>query len=622
MGGQLLSGNTLVDGRVEIQCKRGHIFRPLISNLLRKRKPTWCPEQPCLGERISKSKVDPIKEQLIGNLEAAIVKNGGRWVDGDYINNRTEIYIDCGKGHKRVPIKPQSILAGSWCRECDPTKRSKEEILLELKALAVDRNGELLSDKYIDAKSKLVWKCNQCGSEWQASPDSVKGGGSWCPSCNSGVALDGDVYEKRAMRAVSEVGGTFQKLERRKESATKSTIYVHYICEVGHTNIVRLYTLEQGHGCNTCNLRGVSETICRAVFEHLFEVPFPKTKPDWLINDIGNKLELDGYSQELGLAFEYQGQQHYEFLPFFHKSREDFETRLSWDEYKRQQCQHQGVQLLEIPYWIDLGEIQDFIIARLSKTLRNLIKNKSELDVSTVQTGRQDELNRLRCIATNRGGRLISEVYFNSQSPLLWHCGNDKHPPWTAVPGSIVQGTWCRQCANEELSQKRRTPITVIDELLAVRQWQLLEVQSDSVPIKYLVKCGNNHQFTTDLGRLKKPLGCQKCGKLITGRKYALSIEALAEAANLKSGTLISKHYINNRQKMIWRCGHQHYWQATANNILQAKSWCPVCSSKKRSLSIERVKELIQAEEALFQQLNTQLSHAYHIQEAIRESFG
>ena len=46
---------------------------------------------------------------------------------------------------------------------------------------------------------------------------------------------------------------------------------------------------------------GISEKICRKYFEYLFNKPFNRIRPSWL-----SELELDGYNEELNIAFEYQ----------------------------------------------------------------------------------------------------------------------------------------------------------------------------------------------------------------------------------------------------------------------------------------------------------------------------
>ena len=62
------------------------------------------------------------------------------------------------------------------------------------------------------------------------------------------------------------------------------------------------------------------EIECRRVLEHLFRRPFNKSRPDFLRNPVtgGNfNLELDCYNRDLRLAVEYNGAQHYKYIPYF-----------------------------------------------------------------------------------------------------------------------------------------------------------------------------------------------------------------------------------------------------------------------------------------------------------------
>ncbi|XP_026331166.1 uncharacterized protein LOC113238558 [Hyposmocoma kahamanoa] len=67
------------------------------------------------------------------------------------------------------------------------------------------------------------------------------------------------------------------------------------------------------------------EKICVAHLEERFPGrKFPKHKTlRWLTNpETGRHLELDCYNEELRLAVEYNGRQHYEFVPDMHESEE------------------------------------------------------------------------------------------------------------------------------------------------------------------------------------------------------------------------------------------------------------------------------------------------------------
>ena len=70
-------------------------------------------------------------------------------------------------------------------------------------------------------------------------------------------------------------------------------------------------------------------------------------RPDWLTCD-DERLELDFYVEELRVAIEVQGEQHYHFVPLFHQDAAGFKKRLAYDEQKRVTCARYGIGLFEV----------------------------------------------------------------------------------------------------------------------------------------------------------------------------------------------------------------------------------------------------------------------------------
>lgn len=94
---------------------------------------------------------------------------------------------------------------------------------------------------------------------------------------------------------------------------------MHFKCKFNHEWFAKPYNiLKKDSWCPIC-ASGLYERICRLYFETLFEKQFVKIKPDWLINKAGNPIELDGYCEELKIAFEHNGKQHYEKVNFNNK---------------------------------------------------------------------------------------------------------------------------------------------------------------------------------------------------------------------------------------------------------------------------------------------------------------
>jgi hypothetical protein len=81
---------------------------------------------------------------------------------------------------------------------------------------------------------------------------------------------------------------------------------------------------------------------------------FTKVRPDWLRNpETGRNLELDFYCEELRMAVEYNGRQHYEHCEYFHGPRVKgaFEAQRRRDQAKAKICASRGIRLVEVPYY-------------------------------------------------------------------------------------------------------------------------------------------------------------------------------------------------------------------------------------------------------------------------------
>lgn len=113
---------------------------------------------------------------------------------------------------------------------------------------------------------------------------------------------------------------------------------------------------------NSNGIHSKGEQECKRVIEEITQKPFIKHRPDFLKNEItGKNLELDCYNDELKLAIEYNGIQHYEYTPVFHKNRDSFYNTKYRDKMKVTLCHENGIKLIVVPYTVKLQDIKRYI---------------------------------------------------------------------------------------------------------------------------------------------------------------------------------------------------------------------------------------------------------------------
>jgi hypothetical protein len=133
-------------------------------------------------------------------------------------------------------------------------------------------------------------------------------------------------------------------------------------------DVTPLRPLKEGESPVSSSNTSKGEAECKRAIEHITGKPFSKSRPIFLKNEVtGHLLELDCYNPELGLAVEYNGIQHYQFTPMFHKTKDAFFNTKYRDRIKAELCEKAGVTLIVVPYTVGLKEIAPFLRMQVAK---------------------------------------------------------------------------------------------------------------------------------------------------------------------------------------------------------------------------------------------------------------
>ena len=401
------------------ECKLGHQWEAKPNDI---RNGHWCPK--CAIILRGNKKRNSI-EKYIKIAE----EKGGKLVSQNYSNNHTKLLWKCKKGHTWKNT-PKHIQRGQWCPICNGTPK---KTLNEIKNFAKIKNGICLSKEYRSNKELLTWQCLK-GHIWKASWHTVQSGGHWCPECGgSKKKIIKDMHNLAESRGGKCLSNSYEN----------NKFKLSWQCKLGHEWKAKPNCIISGTWCPICST-GVSERICRQYFEGIFGKKFPKGRPKWLKSKKGFQMELDGYCKEQKIAFEYNGEQHYNEVAHF-SGNYTLKQRKEYDVWKENLCNIHGITLFTIPYTINFDRMKDYICKICSKKDVNIPIFDENIHHSQFDLHPPNQLNELQKLAQSKGGKCLSTRYTHNRIKLKWQC--EKGHIWKAIPYSIKFGKWCPVCA-------------------------------------------------------------------------------------------------------------------------------------------------------------------------------
>ena len=300
---------------------------------------TWCPK---------------CKLWTLEDLEKIAEKKGGKClklISGKGIEGIYE--WECEFGDTWNTKGSNIVHNNTWCPTCQ--KLNIKDCHNEAKK----REGKCLDNIYINRRTHMNWKCKNIEHPpFSMTMGSIRNGKRWCRECHfDSIRLDLSIAHE---------------LAEKNGGKCLSTKYVNletpmkWMCKKGHKWKVAMLNIKGlGTWCPYC--KNKSESLCREIFESIFTPYIFKKKRLKCLEG----LELDGYSKELKIAFEYDGIQHIRYTPLFHSNGpDDLYEQMVRDERKDILCVKNDITLIRIPHdytYMDKEKMEQFIYNELER---------------------------------------------------------------------------------------------------------------------------------------------------------------------------------------------------------------------------------------------------------------
>lgn len=473
--------------KLEIECINGHIFQMSYNKISSENQ--WCSR--CSGRKL-----------LLEDIQKLCEQNNCICLNDCYKGAKTTVLnLVCNNGHTWTTMIDK-IKNNIWCDECKKNNDNEAKLQTYIN-FAKKNNGECLTSEITDIIKNQIVKFRCINNHiWEC--------------IISKYMLDNDVWCKECLKYTLDDANEIAKERGGFCLSTEKTFLTHeklkWQCINKHVWNASLHNVKDSYTwCPKCIIN-YNEEVVRNIFQKMFGKNFENLRPNWLINEKKNtKMELDGFNKELNIAFEYNGIQHYKYIPYFHSSEEKFKEQVDRDILKNNLCIQNNIKLIVIPYNIKINEIQNYIIKKCEE-LNIEIPNKNKIlknEINYVQTTSNKIYNDIcKIINEHNGSLLTNDIYIKFDTKIQIECKNNHI--WESDSVTLKRGSWCELCKNTKIY----TMNTIMNYAINNKGSCLSNIE-DSTKITNATKlefaCVKNHKWITTVKSIKLNTWCIKC---------------------------------------------------------------------------------------------------------------
>ena len=534
------------------ECSLGHKWEATSSNILKNK---WCPV--CSGT----------KKHSIEVFQTIAENKGGKLISENYVNIDENMEWECAKGHRWFASGNNVKLKNTWCPICAGNKKLGVKAM---QTLAKKKNGTFLSKTYTKLSDKYLWKCEK-GHIWVSSGQSIKIKGSWCPECS-----DINRYSINDLKIhAKNIGGRLIS----KSYKDMDTKYL-WSCKYGHQWKATWYKIKNGQWCPKCSSNNITEEKLRLCFESLFNSKFPKSHPNFLRNKEGYKLEYDGYSKKLGIAFEYQGIQHYK-KNFFTNTDELLKKRIRDDKQKVKLSIENNVKLFVISYETKVEFFKQKIIEiakKLNISEKLNIDSNPDYSLAYLINNRYDELLRY---VKKKNGVLITKKWTGIRSIYSFKCKEHNYIWETSADAILNKKTWCRKCAKDEIRKNDFSNDFInLKNYAKKNNAKLISKKYNGQNSTYEFLCSKGHKISIPWKeRNRRKYFCRECE-----RKLSWQLKFIEKGKKLYDNKYDYSKVVFNKsiEPVVILCPKHGEFLKSPHKHISGKQGCPKCSKSHR----------------------------------------